>query len=138
MEKTLTLKQYLDSLNPERKTDMIHLVERLEKLSGYKPTVHKGIIGFGKLFYQYPSGHKGEMPLIGIASRKKAITLYMSYDIKAHKALKALGPHQTGKGCLYIKRLNLIDLEVLDVLVKEAITVMRSHEFVKEIMPNEL
>ena len=79
------------------------------------------IIGFGKLHYTYKTGRQGDMPQFGIANRKQAITLYMSYHIEQYEALNRLGKYRTGKGCLYIKKLEDVDLNVLYELIVKAI-----------------
>ena len=60
------------------------------------------------------------MPLFGFANRKQAITLYLSYDINKYEELNTLGKHKTGQGCLYINKLEDIDIDVLEDLIKKA------------------
>ena len=79
------------------------------------------ILGFGKMRYQGKSG-SGEWPVVGLSPRKAALTIYGVYDdYGPHERLfDQLGPHTTGKGCLYLKSLDDIDQYVLERLVRAA------------------
>lgn len=114
------IKPYLDQLDDARKKDIEVLVELAKKVTNKKPKMWGTIIGFGHLHYQYPTKRSGEMPLIGIASRKEAITLYLSYEINKFETLKQIGKYKAGQGCLYIKKLSDIDLTQLEQLMIEA------------------
>jgi hypothetical protein len=49
------------------------------------------------------------------------MSIYISHDFASYKErLVRLGPHSTGKGCLYLRRLSDIDTEVLRALIREA------------------
>jgi hypothetical protein len=81
----------------------------------------KNMVGFGKLHYQYPSGHEGNMPALGLGIRKKGISLYCSYKIEQYKELEFLGLYSIGKGCIHIKDLEDIRIEVLESIIRDAI-----------------
>ena len=58
---------------------------------------------------------------VGLAPRKAALTLYgLTYHGSNAQLLDRLGPHTTGKGCLYVKRLADVDRDVLGELVQRA------------------
>jgi hypothetical protein len=85
------------------------------------------IIGFGSYHYRYASGREGDWMLIGLSPRKQNLTLYIMAGFREFGTLMSrLGPHKTGKSCLYIKRLADIDLKVLESLIKRSIRHMRS------------
>jgi len=115
-----SIQNYLDGLVETRRKDIETLLIIAQKVTGKQPNMWGSIIGFGHLQYEYPSKRSGQMPLIGIASRKDAITLYLSYDIKKFASLTTLGKYKTGQGCLYIKQLSDVDLSQLEKLMIEA------------------
>jgi len=80
------------------------------------------IIGFGSYHYKYESGREGDMPVIAFAPRKTATVLYCLTGSSAAEALLAkLGKHSRGKGCLYIRKLADVSLEVLEALAVAAV-----------------
>ena len=80
------------------------------------------IVGFGSYHYKYESGREGDSCLTGFSSRKSDITLYLTASVLEQKALMAkLGPHKTGKGCLYLRSLAGVDLGVLERLVADTV-----------------
>lgn len=84
------------------------------------------VIGFGSYHFKYASGREGDWMLIGLSPRKQNLTLYIMTGFREFDTLMAkLGPHKTGKSCLYIKRLADIDLKVLESLIKRSISHMR-------------
>lgn len=102
-------------VTPEtRRRDAEVLTALMEEVSGRAPATWGTIIGFGRCEYRYPTGRTGEMGLLSFAPRKVATTIYLNDGVDAHAGqLAALGPHTTGAGCLYIKDLEQIDLDVL-------------------------
>jgi hypothetical protein len=75
------------------------------------------IVGFGSYHYKYDSGREGDMCRLGFSSRKDAIALY-GLGIEANAVLvDKLGKHKTGKGCLYIRKLEDVDEKVLAQLL---------------------
>ena len=80
------------------------------------------IVGFGIYHYKYESGREGNAPLAGIASRANAITLYLASNFdKREELLSKFGKHKTGKGCIYIQKLEDIDTGILTKMVKNSI-----------------
>ena len=111
-----------------RRQDCRSLVEVFSKATG-KPAKMWGpsIVAFGKYHYTYASGHQGDSCLAGFASRKGALTLYLMGVVDEHKELMSkLGKHRTGKGCIYLKDLDGIDLQVLGELVKASAEYIRA------------
>ena len=86
-----------------------------------------GIVGFGTYHYRYESGHEGDAPLVGFAPRAANVVVYLAggYADTHAELLERLGPHKTGRSCLYLKRLSDIDLDVLRELVDRTVEVHR-------------
>jgi hypothetical protein len=81
-----------------------------------------GIIGFGNTTCRYPSGREIDWFPVGFSPRKNALTLYLTGGLTSHAALlRKLGRHKIGKGCLYIKRLEDVDVAVLEKVIREAV-----------------
>jgi hypothetical protein len=85
------------------------------------------IVGFGSYHYVYASGQEGDWPLTGFSPRKQALTLYIMSGFKAYDGLlKRLGKFKTGKACLYVKRLDDIDRDLLEELVRRSVAAKRA------------
>jgi hypothetical protein len=110
-----------------RRGDAKALVKLMQRVAGEKPKMWgPSIIGFGSVHYRYASGREGDMPLIGFSPRKAASVLYgVAGDRGAKAMLAKLGKHSTGKGCLYIKKLADVDLQVLEAMVTQAVDATR-------------
>ena len=84
------------------------------------------IVGYGSYHYRYDSGREGDFMLTGFAPRKQALTLYIMPGFVQYDALlDKLGPHKTGKSCLYVKRLSDIHIPTLRTLIKRSVAHMR-------------
>lgn len=80
------------------------------------------IIGFGDYHYTYKSGRDGHWFLTGFSPRKQSLTLYIMSGFAEYDDLMAkLGKHTTGKSCLYIKKLEDVDLDVLEMLIDKSV-----------------
>jgi hypothetical protein len=110
-----------------RRADAKALVKLMQSAVGEKPQMWgPSIIGFGSVHYRYASGREGDMPLIGFSPRKAASVLYGVAGASGAKAMLAkLGKHTTGKGCLYIKKLADVDLQVLEAMLTQAVAATR-------------
>lgn len=84
------------------------------------------IVGYGSYRYTYESGRTGEAPLAAFAIRGRELVVYVDVDGDAQQALLSeLGPHRMGKVCLYLKRLDDVDLSVLERLIVGSIAEVR-------------
>jgi len=80
------------------------------------------IVGFGSYHYKYASGREGDWFITGFSPRKQNLTLYiMSGFDECDQLLNKLGKHSTGKSCLYIKKIEDVDIDVLKELVKKSV-----------------
>lgn len=98
----------------------------MKKASGEKPVMWgSSLIGFGKEKFKSPAtGREVDWCRLGFSLRKASLSIYLTCDIREHAAaLKKLGKHKTGVGCLYINKLADVDLKVLkgmiDAVVKK-------------------
>ena len=111
---------YLDSVDNDRRRRDAHTVnEIMRRLSGSEPTMWgTSIVGFGEYSYVNASGKETTWMKIGFAPRKQALTLSIMDGFDDYDSLlERLGPHSTGKACLYIKDLDQIDRDVLEDLI---------------------
>lgn len=73
------------------------------------------IVGFGSYHGKYASGREGDWFLTGFSPRKQYLTLYIMSGFKGYEQLLSrLGKHSTGKSCLYIKKIDDVDQDVLN------------------------
>lgn len=108
----------------QKRKDCFVLLEMMKKATGEEPVLwSNSIIGFGNKRYKSPaSGREVDWLLIGFAPRKANLSLYISVGIQEHAAaLKKLGKHKTGAGCLYINKLEDIDLKVLKGMIDDTL-----------------
>ena len=85
------------------------------------------IVGFGSYSYAYASGQTGDWPIIGLSPRKQNLTVYIMPGFEEFgDLLGKLGPHTTGKSCLYIKRLSDIDVPTLKKLIVKSVAKMKA------------
>ena len=112
---------YLDTIEPEKKRqDSLAVLELMKDVTGEEPKMWgTSIIGFGEYRYRYESGREGDWFLTGFAPRKQSLTLYiMAGFTKYDELMSQLGKYTTGKSCLYIKKIEDVDTDVLRELVR--------------------
>lgn len=117
------VEQFLNAIEDERKReDSFKLLELMKQVTGLEPKMWgSSIVGFGSYHYKYASGREGDAILAGFSPRKQNLTLYnMGGFDRLDDLLGQLGKHTTGKGCLYIKRLDDVDLATLKTLIEES------------------
>jgi Domain of unknown function (DU1801) len=102
-----------------QRADAETLIAMMAAASGEPPALWgPSIIGFGRAHYRYESGREGDMPRIAFSPRKGQMVIYLADDFPDRAELIAqLGPHKTGKACLYLKRLADADGGVLRELI---------------------
>lgn len=115
--------------DPQKRADSAVLIEMMSKMTGAPPKMWgPSIIGFGSYHYKYASGHEGDACLAGFSPRKAEFSIYLWPEpVEWRDALLAkLGKHRMGKGCLYVKRLSDIDLDILEQLIQRSVDTCRS------------
>lgn len=119
---------YLQALSDEKKRqDCFTLIEIMRQATGKEPKIWRGgMVGFGDVHYKYASGHEGDTGIIGFAPRKQNLTIYLLSGFDGQEQVLArLGKHKIGKGCLYIKRLEDIDMPALRELIQNSVESVR-------------
>ena len=113
--------------DPRRRADSEILCALFEELSGEPPVMWgPSIVGFGRYQYRYDSGHEGEWARIGFSPRKGNLSVYIMSGFKGREALVArLGKVKTSVSCLYINRLDKVDMEALRELAVQSLDYMR-------------
>ena len=120
-----SVEDFLNSVQGEQKRkDSFVLLEMMKKASSEEPKMWgSSIIGFGNKRYKSPAtGREVDWLQIGFSPRKASLSLYLTLSLKEHaEALERLGKHKTGVGCLYINKLEDVDLKVLNEMIKAAL-----------------
>lgn len=109
--------------NPIKRKDSFKILELMREVTNEQPVMWgESIVGFGQYHYIYPSGREGDWFLIGFSPRKQSLTLYiMSGFDNYEEKLKNLGKYRTGKSCLYINKLEDVDISILKEIMADSI-----------------
>lgn len=130
----VAVEEFLTRLDDPRKREGSHtLIALMRKITGSPPKMWgPSIIGFGTYHYKYATGHEGDTCLAGFSPRKAEYSIYLWWGDSEERAhmLEKLGKHRVGKSCLYVKRLEDIDIKVLEQLVRWSIAKAQSSETV--------
>ncbi len=126
----LSVKKFLASVGGDRLDDCRQLVTIMQEITGQAPKMWgTTIVGFGEYHYRYESGREGDWFETGFSPRKQNLTLYVMTGFEKHSALmKKLGPHKTGKSCLYVKNLQSIHLPTLKQLIQRGVAQVRKNQ----------
>jgi len=120
-----SVEDFINTVKDEQKRkDSFVILEMMKKATAEEPKMWgSSLIGFGNKRYKSPTtGREVDWLLIGFSPRKANLSLYLTMDIKKHSdALKKLGKHKTGVGCLYINKLEDIDMKVLKGLINASL-----------------
>ena len=119
--------QFLKQIKDQQKqADCFQIVELMKKATKAEPKMWgTSIVGFGDYHYKYASGREGDWFKMGFSPRTQNLTLYSMGGFTRHtELLKKLGKHSLGKGCLYIKKLEDVDTEVLKELFTKSVKEM--------------
>ena len=108
--------------NEKKREDSFAILEIMREVTGEEPAMWgTSIVGFGSYRYRYASGAEGEWPLVGFSPRRQNLTLYIMSGFDDYDDLLAnLGMYKTGKACLYINKLEDVDLATLRELVRQS------------------
>jgi hypothetical protein len=120
--------KFIKSIKDEQtREDCYKILDIMQKATKAEPKMWgTSIVGFGDYHYKYASGREGDWFLVGFSPRKQNLTIYLMGGLDVHKdLLKKLGKYSTGKGCLYIKKLEDVDIKVLKELVSTSVKRMK-------------
>lgn len=122
-----SVQDFINTVPDEQKRkDCLTLLKLMEKATMEKPKMWgASIVGFGnKRYKSSTTGREVDWFKIGFSPRKANLSIYLSGDIKAHtSALQKLGKHKTSVGCLYINRLDDVDVKVLEEMINATVEV---------------
>ena len=110
----------------QRRKDARRLCAMMQDITGEPPAMWgPSIIGFGSYHYRYASGQEGDAPLAGFSPRRQHLVVYLASEFanRYQPVLARLGPHTSGKGCLYLKSLEEVDLSALCELIDRSVRV---------------
>jgi len=112
----------------QRRQDARRLCEMMQQITGEAPVMWgSSIIGFGTYHYRYASDREGDSALASFSPRSQHLAIYLIGEfVSRHRSVLArLGPYKTGKGCLYIRRLDDVDHDALRELIDRSVRVRR-------------
>jgi hypothetical protein len=120
-ETNSSVADFINSIEDEQKRkDSLVLVKLMQAATKEEPKMWgSSIVGFGNVRVKSPAtGREVDWLKIGFSPRKANLSLYLAGNIKAHaESLKKLGKHKTGVGCLYIGKLDDVDMKVLEEMI---------------------
>jgi len=111
-----------------RREDARRLCAMMAQITGEPPAMWgTSIIGFGACHYRYASGRSGDSALASFSPRRQHLVIYLvgGFESRHQPLLARLGPHKAGKGCLYHKRLDDADQDVLRELIDRSAQIRR-------------
>ena len=115
--------KFIDAVeNETRRKDAKTVLAVIKKITGEKPVMWgPSIIGFGEYHYKYESGREGDMCLVGFSPRKANLALYVLGSLKDDDPLlDKLGKYKRGRACLYVNKLDDVDMGVLEKIIKKS------------------
>ena len=114
--------------DPQRRKDCQTVLDLMKQATGEEPKMWgDSIVGFGSYHYRGASGREGDWMIIGFSPRKTDLTLYIMAGFEEFESLMAkLGKYKTGKSCLYIKKLDDVEIPVLNSLIENSVKEMSS------------
>lgn len=126
-ETDASVEAFLNSVPDERqREDSFTIMQLMSDVTGEQPRMWgSSIVGFGNYHFKYASGREGDWFLVGFSPRKRNLTLYIMSGFEEYdRLLGDLGKHSTGKSCLYIKRLDDVNMDALRSLVEQSVAHM--------------
>lgn len=122
---------FLDKITDEqRRKDCQTVLTLMKQATGEEPKMWgSSIVGFGTYHYRYASGREGDWPIIAFSPRKTDLTLYIAPGFEKFESLMAkLGKYKTGVSCLYIKKLDDVEIPVLKKLIAKSVEKVAKHQ----------
>jgi len=101
------------------------LIRLMREITGQEPRMWgPTIIGFGSYHYRYASGREGDAPLAAFSPRRPELVIYVTPETLEPEVLAGLGTYRSTTACVYVKRLDDIDLDVLRTLIEQSIALV--------------
>ena len=127
-ETTASVEDFINAVeNDQKRKDSQELIAMMRKITGAEPRMWgASLVGFDQYHYKYASGREGDFFITGFSPRKTALTVYIMPGFEDYEEKMArLGPHKTGKSCLYLKNLDAVDRGVLEEIIRDSVEAMR-------------
>lgn len=124
---------FIAGIEPERRRkESLVLLDLMGRVTRFEPRMWgKSIVGYGQYHYRYDSGREGDSLLTGFSPRKAAMTIYIMPGFDRHRnLLTKLGKHKISVSCLYVTRLDAVNLDILEEVIGDSV------ERMKAIYPN--
>lgn len=119
----MTPEDYIAALDEPHRSQIGELHELIRStVPELDPHVVSGMLGYGSYHYRYASGREGDWPILGLASRKRYISLYACAAVEgqyvAEQYRDRLPKADIGKSCVRFKRLEELDRTALVELIR--------------------
>ena len=120
-----THEAYIAALDEPRRSEVRTLHELIrEAVPQLEPTMAFGILGYGTYHYRYASGREGDSTVVGLASNKRHISLYVAAVVDGAYLAERYAPQlpraSVGRSCIRVRRAADLDRAVLVELLREA------------------
>lgn len=112
----------------QKREDSQTLLSLTQEITGEQPVMWgESIVGFGSYHLKYQSGRELDWMLAGFSPRKQSMTIYMMGGFEnQEELLSKIGKAKHSVGCLYVKKLEDIDLNVLSDMIKLSIATVKN------------
>lgn len=119
---SVKVETFLSSVSEKRQAEAHKLIEIMQSVSGTRPVMWgPSIVGFGNKHYRHETGREGEMPALAFSPRKSSITIYFMEGFDRYSnLLERLGKYKTSVSCLYINKLEDVDIDILRQMIEES------------------
>ena len=113
---------FVNGIEPkQRRADVKKVAAMMRRATGKRARMWgSSIVGYDQYHYKYASGREGDFMLVGFSPRKANLVLYVLGSLDPKDPLLAkLGKFKRGRSCLYVNKLDDVNLGVLEkVIVK--------------------
>ncbi|UTW58580.1 DUF1801 domain-containing protein [Kordiimonas sp. SCSIO 12603] len=123
-ENDASVEAFLEAVeHKKRREDALVIKEVFDRITSWPAKMWgASIVGYGSYDYKYPTGRTGTWMITGFSPRKTSLTLYIMPGFGRYEELMSrLGKYKTGKSCLYVNKLEDVDMEVLEELIKASV-----------------
>lgn len=120
-----SVEEFIEAATPDKRRIDGHELDRIfREATGEQPVMWgPSMIGYGSYTYISPANARttGIWPKTGFSPRKAQLSLYGLKDLpEGAELLPQLGKYTEGAGCVYVKKLEDINLDVLRKLISIA------------------
>ena len=112
----------------QTREDCFKIVDIMKLVTNEEPKMWgTSIVGFGLIHPKYASGRELDWMIVGFSPRKQNLTIYLTGNFKQDTdLLEKLGKFKTGGGCLYIKKLQDVDIKILQDLIERSVKLTKA------------